>query len=340
MPWPWTGTVTRSRPPGLGGCGRPCGRTATASTSTSSTARAASGSAPPTARPSTAGWPPSSRPGTPTTCSASTRTSPRTDLTSRSWAPSGPELDSGPGRSVRLQGAGWGGCIHRDRGAHRQQEGDYRLGHAAGLVAGEVDVVGAELQERLPGAEGARGAALGAVQGELAGLDGDQCRAGVDVPAGAPAGLEGDVHGGDVDRPAGGQLDAGDTDVAGIGDGAAGQQLGGDARGWGGRGRLAWQGEQGGDQRRGEDGDRGGEAQRPVGQLVQGSSSRWARTSPEEYCERWHRSDRPGNEPRRLRVAARRAGLGSRAGERTQADPRAEGAAQVAAPGHAHRPLA
>jgi hypothetical protein len=63
------------------------------------------------------------------------------------------------------------------------------------------------------------------MQGELAGLDRDQGRAGVDVPAGAPAALEGDVHGGDVDRPAGGQLDAGDTDMAGPGDGAASQQL-------------------------------------------------------------------------------------------------------------------
>jgi hypothetical protein len=50
-------------------------------------------------------------------------------------------------------------------------------------------------------------------------------------------------------------------------------------------GLLARQGDQGGDQRRGEDGDRGGEAQRPVSQLVQGSSLRWARTSPEEYAE-------------------------------------------------------
>jgi hypothetical protein len=103
-------------------------------------------------------------------------------------------------------------------------------------------------------------------------LDGDQGRAGVDVPAGAAAGLEGDVDGGDVDRPAGGQPDAGDPDVAGPGDGAAGQQLGGDARGRGGRGLLARQGEQGGDHGQGEDGDRGGEAQRPVGQLGQGSS--------------------------------------------------------------------
>src|SRR4029450_13626524 len=108
------------------------------------------------------------------------------------------------------------------------------LGHAAGLVAGEGDVVGAELKERLPGAEGSCAAALGAVQGELAGLDGDQRRAGVDAPAGASAGLEGDVPGGDIDRLAGLQLDTGDIDVAGVGDGAAGQQPGGGARGGGG----------------------------------------------------------------------------------------------------------
>jgi hypothetical protein len=64
------------------------------------------------------------------------------------------------------------------------------------------------------------------VQGELAGLDGDQRRAEVGMPAGAPAGLEGDLHGGDVDRPPGGQLDAGDANVVGPGDGAAGQQFG------------------------------------------------------------------------------------------------------------------
>jgi hypothetical protein len=67
------------------------------------------------------------------------------------------------------------------------------------------------------------------MQGELAGLDGDQGRTRVDGPAGAAAGLEGDVHGGDVDRPVGLQLDAGDPDVAGVAHGAAGQQLGGDA---------------------------------------------------------------------------------------------------------------
>jgi hypothetical protein len=72
----------------------------------------------------------------------------------------------------------WGGRIHGDRRAHRQQERDHRLGHAAGLVAGEVDVVGPELQERLPGVEGTRAAALGAVQGEPAGLDGDERRPG------------------------------------------------------------------------------------------------------------------------------------------------------------------
>jgi hypothetical protein len=72
------------------------------------------------------------------------------------------------------------------------------------------------------------------------------------------------VHGGDVDRPAGGQLDAGDPDMAGLGDGAAGQQLGGDARWRGGRGPATRQGDQGRGQPQGERGDRGGEAQRPV----------------------------------------------------------------------------
>jgi hypothetical protein len=173
---------------------------------------------------------------------------------------------------VKVKAAGYcgqwsgGGCVHRGRGAHREQERHHGLGDGAGLVAGEVDVGGAELQERLAGAEGAGAAALGAVQGELAGLDGDQGRAGVDVPAGGPAGLESDVHGGDVDRAAGPQRDPGDVDAVGVGHGAAGQQLGGDAGGRGGLGMVARQGGQGGEQRQGEDGDGGGEARRPVGQ--------------------------------------------------------------------------
>ena len=46
---------------------------------------ATTGSAPPTARPSTTAWPPSSAPGTPATCSASTRTSARTDRRAGLW---------------------------------------------------------------------------------------------------------------------------------------------------------------------------------------------------------------------------------------------------------------
>jgi hypothetical protein len=170
-----------------------------------------------------------------------------------------------------------GGCVHRGWRAHRQQEGHHRLGRSAGLVAGEVDVAGAELEEGLSGTVGAVRAALGAVQGELAGLDGDQGRAGVDVPAGATARLEGDVHAGDVDRPAGREPDAGDAQVARVGDGAAGEQLRGDPRRWRGRGPVVWQGEQRGDHRGGQDGDGRRKAQRPVGQRVHGSSS-WCGT--------------------------------------------------------------